>query len=65
VLLISSELIEVLKLSHRAYVMREGRVVAELTGEGLTEAQALQAFFGHELPPSALPNPIPEAAHVR
>src|SRR5690606_25651441 len=50
VLLISSELIEVLKLSNRAYVMCEGRVVAELAGDALTEARALQAFFGHEVP---------------
>lgn len=48
VLLISSELIEVLKLSNRAYVMRGGQVVTELVGAQLTEEYALNAFFGHE-----------------
>ncbi|MFT4268532.1 MAG: sugar ABC transporter ATP-binding protein [Xenophilus sp.] len=46
VLLISSELPEVLNLSHRVLVMHAGRIVAHLEGEQKTEAQVLAAFFG-------------------
>ena len=45
VLLISSELPEVLKLSHRAYVIHLGRVVSELTGDEITEEAVLSSFF--------------------
>ena len=37
VILISSELEEILGLSHRVLVMRRGRVVAELAGDAMTE----------------------------
>jgi ribose transport system ATP-binding protein len=50
VLLISSDLAEVLHLSNRAYVMHEGRLVAELEGERLSEANLLSCFFGTALP---------------
>ncbi len=46
VLLISSEHEEVLGLAHRALVMREGSVVAELAGESMTEDAVLSAAFG-------------------
>jgi ABC-type sugar transport system ATPase subunit len=46
VLLISSDVEEVLGLAHRVLVMRAGRVVAELTGDGMTEAAVLGAAFG-------------------
>jgi simple sugar transport system ATP-binding protein/ribose transport system ATP-binding protein len=46
VLLVSSELEEVLGLAHRALVMRGGRVVAELSGDALTERAMLDAAFG-------------------
>jgi simple sugar transport system ATP-binding protein/ribose transport system ATP-binding protein len=46
VLLISSELEEVLGLAHRVLVMRQGRVEAELEGASLTEAAVLAAAFG-------------------
>ena len=46
VLLISSDLPEVLSLSNRVYVVREGRIVDELTGERRTEEAALANFFG-------------------
>jgi rhamnose transport system ATP-binding protein len=46
VLLISSDVEEVLGLAHRVLVMRQGRVAAELTGEQLTEAAILAAAFG-------------------
>ena len=46
VLLISSDVEEVLGLAHRVLVMRQGRVAAELTGEQLTEAAILAAALG-------------------
>ena len=50
VLLISSELEEVLGLAHRVLVMRLGRIVAELKDSpddhtGLTEAALIRAAF--------------------
>jgi ABC-type sugar transport system ATPase subunit len=45
ILLISSELEEILGLAHRVAVMRRGRIVAELAGDGLTEAAILAAAF--------------------
>jgi simple sugar transport system ATP-binding protein/ribose transport system ATP-binding protein len=46
VLLISSEIEEVLGLCHRVLVMRRGQIVAELTGEELAEELLLRAAFG-------------------
>ena len=46
ILLISNEVEEVLGLAHRVIVMRGGRVVAELTGEHITEEAILAASFG-------------------
>jgi ABC-type sugar transport system ATPase subunit len=46
VLLISSEHEEVLGLSHRVLVMREGRIVTELSGDSMTEDALLKAAFG-------------------
>ncbi|MGW1089224.1 hypothetical protein ACWD4L_23625 [Streptomyces sp. NPDC002596] len=48
VLLISSDLPEVLNLDHRIYVITEGRVVAELSGDQLTEEIVLPQFFPQE-----------------
>jgi ribose transport system ATP-binding protein len=49
VLLISSDLPEVIGLSHRLYVVTEGRVVAELGGTALREDTVLPHFFpAHE-----------------
>jgi ribose transport system ATP-binding protein len=48
VVVISSDLPEILHLCHRAYVMRRGRLVAELEGSGITEANVLQHFFGED-----------------
>jgi simple sugar transport system ATP-binding protein/ribose transport system ATP-binding protein len=47
-IVISSELEEVLGLAHRVLVMRRGRVVAELAGAALTEGAVLAAAFGDE-----------------
>ena len=54
VLLISSELEEVLGLAHRVYAMRQGRVVAELSGSSLTEDAVMHAVFRHTSGPSEL-----------
>ncbi|MDD1780567.1 sugar ABC transporter ATP-binding protein [Enterovibrio sp. ZSDZ35] len=45
VVIISSDLPEVVHLSHRLYVMREGEVAAHLQGTDITEANALSHFF--------------------
>jgi simple sugar transport system ATP-binding protein/ribose transport system ATP-binding protein len=45
VLLISSEIEEILGLAHRVLVMRGGRVVAELEGQAISEANILAAAF--------------------
>jgi ABC-type sugar transport system ATPase subunit len=45
ILLISSEIEEILGLSHRVVVMRAGRVTAELSGEQITEERILRAAF--------------------
>jgi ABC-type sugar transport system ATPase subunit len=53
VLLISSDVEEILGLAHRVLVMRGGRITAELTGDAMTEAAILGAAFGAEVPPTA------------
>ena len=45
VVVISSEIEEVLGLAHRVVVMRHGRVVTELTGEDMNEQSVLAAAF--------------------
>ncbi len=46
VLLISSDVEEILGLAHRVLVMRLGEIAAELTGSEITEAAILSAAFG-------------------
>ena len=48
VLLISSDLPEVMHLSHRVYVIHQGRVRAELEGAEITEERVLANFFDFE-----------------
>ena len=48
VVLISSELEEVLGLAHRVLVMRQGRIVAEYAGEEATMDRVLNAAFATE-----------------
>ncbi len=48
VIVISSELPEVLGLSDRIYVMREGRIVKELPGEGTTQEEIIGYAAGKE-----------------
>ncbi|HEU0114718.1 MAG TPA: ATP-binding cassette domain-containing protein, partial [Thermomicrobiales bacterium] len=45
ILLISSDLPEILHLAHRAYVMHRGRLRAELRGSEITEQAVLANFF--------------------
>ena len=45
IVLISSDLPEVLHLSHRAYVMCAGRIAGELQGDAITESALLSLFF--------------------
>jgi ribose transport system ATP-binding protein len=48
VVVISSDLPEVLHLSHRLYVMQRGRTVAHLQGDEITESNVLTHFFERE-----------------
>jgi len=52
VLLISSEIEEVLSLSHRVLVMRAGRIVEEIPGDVATEENVMRAAFA---PPRTSP----------
>jgi ribose transport system ATP-binding protein len=49
VVLISSDLPEVLHLAHRVYVMRRGAIAGELHGEQINETNVLNLFFGREV----------------
>jgi ribose transport system ATP-binding protein len=53
VVLVSSELPEVLNLSHRLYVMHRSRMVAELTGSDINEPEVLSHFFREQAPASS------------
>ncbi len=49
VILVSSDLPEILNLSHRVYVFCRGEVQAELIGEEITEDRVLGCFFHREV----------------
>lgn len=53
VVLVSSELPEVLNLSNRVYVMHRSQMIAELTGDDITEQQVLSCFFHDQDAPPA------------
>ncbi|GGD29488.1 sugar ABC transporter ATP-binding protein [Aureimonas glaciei] len=53
VIVVSSELPEVLALSNRLYVMHHGRIAAELEGEAKTEQNVLSSFFKDHLAEAA------------
>jgi ABC-type sugar transport system ATPase subunit len=61
VLIVSSEMEEVLGLAHRVLVMRNGRIVGELDGETATEAAVAALAFGTAEVPAAT---VPAAAGV-
>ena len=46
ILLISSELEEIIGLSHRVLVMRGGRIIASLEGEAIDEGRVMDEAFG-------------------
>jgi ribose transport system ATP-binding protein len=48
ILLISSDLPEILHLTHRAYVMHRGRLRAELSGSAINQETVLGHFFERE-----------------
>jgi ribose transport system ATP-binding protein len=45
IVLVSSELPEVMNLSNRLYVMHRSRMVAELSGTDINETEILSHFF--------------------
>ena len=49
ILLISNEVEEILGLAHRVLVMRAGRIVAELSGDQMTEEAIMASAFGKRL----------------
>jgi ribose transport system ATP-binding protein len=49
VIVVSSELPEVLALSNRLYVMHNGRIATELTDANKTEQNVLASFFNNHL----------------
>jgi ABC-type sugar transport system ATPase subunit len=53
VLLISSELEEVIGLAHRVLVMRGGRIVAALEGDEIDEGRVMDEAFGTGLSASS------------
>jgi len=60
IVLVSSELPEVLHLSHRLYVMHRSRMVAELTGSDINEQQVLSHFFREDAAGQAVAAPAGE-----
>jgi ribose transport system ATP-binding protein len=53
IVLVSSELPEVMNLSHRLYVMHRSRMVAELNGADINEPEVLSHFFREQSPDMA------------
>ena len=49
IILISNEMEEILGLAHRVLVMRAGRIVAELSGDRMTEEAIMASAFGKGL----------------
>lgn len=62
VLLISSEIDEVLGLAHRAYLIDRGRIAEEIVPEATDGATVLAALFRHQSDPAPTPAPISEAS---
>lgn len=50
IVVISSDLPEVLNLSHRLYVVRDGRIVDHMEKAEINESRALHGFFGTQRP---------------
>jgi ribose transport system ATP-binding protein len=47
IVLVSSDLTEIVGLSHRVYVIRDGRICDELEGDGISEETVLSPIFMH------------------
>ena len=47
VVVCSSDMAEIIHISHRLLVMRNGEIVAELEGDDISEGALLSAFFDH------------------
>ena len=62
VVVISSELVELIGLCHRVVVMRGGKVQATLTADQLTEEELIAHANRHPLKPRPAPTPAPQAA---
>ena len=45
ILVVSSELDEIVGLPHRVLVMQQGKIVEEIVGDQITEKNVLQAAF--------------------
>lgn len=56
VVVISSDLEEVLGLAHRVLVMRHGRIITELSGEGINEQAVLAAAFAESTNKGTVPS---------
>jgi simple sugar transport system ATP-binding protein len=56
ILFISSELPEVLRVSHRLAILRDRKKVGELAGEDMTEDNLCHVIAGGELPAKAPPS---------
>ena len=54
ILVISSELVELIGLCHRAYVLSEGRITGEVAGETMTEQSIMS---------KAIPRRVAQVAH--
>jgi ribose transport system ATP-binding protein len=52
VVVISSDLQEVINISHRLFVFSAGRISAELSGEAITEEAVLAHFFERHKEPA-------------
>ena len=50
ILLISSDLAEIVNLCHRVYVVRDGGIRAHFSGDEITEPNVLSAYFEKETP---------------
>ena len=48
ILFISSDLVEILGMSDRIYLMNEGRIAGELPGEGATQEQIMKLIVSHQ-----------------
>jgi ribose transport system ATP-binding protein len=62
IVMISSELPEVLRLAHRILVMCEGRITGELSGHGATQEAIMQLATRRESPSNLAPTATAQAA---